>query len=69
MFVTTVRAIAVSARESWVWYAEESTGQCDIGGSVGVGEEAVVSNAVETVGQDVDQKAADELVDVECHQL
>jgi hypothetical protein len=28
-----------------------------------------VSNAVEIAGQDVDQKAADELVRVECHQL
>ena len=28
-----------------------------------------MSNAMETVGQDVDQKTADELVDVECHQL
>ena len=67
--MTTARAIAVSARGSWAWYAEQLTGQCDIGGPVGIGEEAVVSNAVEPVGQDVDQKAADELVDVECHQL
>jgi len=48
--VTTVRAIAVSARGSWVWYTEELTDQCDIGGPVGIGEEAVVTDAVEPVG-------------------
>ena len=34
-----------------------------------VGEETVVRDAVETVGQDVDQKAADELVGIEPHKL
>jgi hypothetical protein len=48
----------------WVGYAEKPAGQCDIAGPIGIGEEAVVSNAVETVGQHVDQKAADELVDI-----
>jgi hypothetical protein len=41
----------------------------DIGGPVGVGEEAVVTDAVEPVGQDMDQEAADELVGVERHPL
>ena len=65
VFVTTVRAIAVSARGSWVWYAEELTGQCDVVGPVGIGEEAVVTDAVEPVGQHMDQEAAGELVTVE----
>src|SRR5262249_58790797 len=69
VFVTTICAIAVSARGSWVWYAEELTGQCDIGGPVGIGEEAVVANAVEPVRQHMDQEAADELVGVERHEL
>jgi hypothetical protein len=38
-------------------------------GPVGVGEEAVVTDAVEPVGQDMDQEAADELVGVERHRL
>jgi hypothetical protein len=54
--------VALAARRGWVGYAGKQAGQCDIAGAIGIGEEAVVSNAVETVGQDVDQKAADELV-------
>jgi hypothetical protein len=45
VFVTTVRAIAVSAPGSRVWYAEEPAGQYDVVGPVGVGEEAVVTDA------------------------
>src|SRR6516164_5665024 len=67
VFVTTVRTIVVSAQRSWVGYAEELTGQCDIGGPVGVGKQPVVTDAVEPVG--VDQEAADELVGVERHEL
>jgi hypothetical protein len=61
VFVTTVRAIAVSAQGSRVWYAKEPAGQCDVVCPVGVGEEAVVTDAVEPVGQDMDQEAADDL--------
>ena len=50
---------AVSARRRRVGCAEEPAGQCNIGGAVGVGEEAIVTDAVKSVGQDVDQKAAD----------
>jgi energy-coupling factor transporter ATP-binding protein EcfA2 len=60
--VTTIGAAALAARRGWVREAEEPTGQCDVGGPVGVGEEAVVTDAVEPVGQDMDQEAADELV-------
>ena len=63
--MTTVSGIALSARGSWVGYAEEPTGQCDVVGPVGVGEEAVVTDAVDPVGQHMDQEAADELVDIE----
>jgi hypothetical protein len=61
VFVTTVRAIAVSARGSWVWYAEELTGQCDVVGPVGIGEEAVVTDAVEPVSpaQGVEQQSGE----------
>ena len=67
--MTIFAAVALAARRSWVGYAEKPAGQCDIAGPIGIGEEAVMSNAVETVRQDVDQKAADELVDIECHPL
>ena len=36
---------------------------------VGIGEEAIVADAVEPVGQDMDQKAANELVGIERHKL
>jgi len=32
-------------------------------GAIGAGEQAVVADAVEALGQDVDEKPADELVD------
>src|SRR5437868_7568417 len=64
-FVTTIGAAALAARRGWVGEAEEPTGQCDVVGPVGVGEEAVVTDAVEPVGQDMDQEAADELVGVD----
>ena len=69
MFVTTVGAIGVSAPASWVWCAEQPASQRNVVGPVAIGEETVVTDAVKSVGQDVDQKAADELVGVERHQL
>ena len=41
----------------------------DVGGASGAGEQAVVANAVEAVGQDVHQKAADEFVYWQRHGL
>ena len=41
----------------------------DVGGTVAVGEQAVVADAVEALGQHVDQEAADELVSGERHGL
>src|SRR6202043_114334 len=66
---TTFSAIARIRRRGWLGYAEELAGHCDIDGPVGIGEEAVMTDAVEPVGQDMDQEAADELVGVERHQL
>src|SRR5215468_7002659 len=36
-------------------------------GAIAAGEQAVVADAVEALGQDVDEEAADELADVERH--
>jgi len=69
VFVTIFGAVALAARRSWVGYAEKPAGQCDIVGPIGIGEEAVVTDAMEPVGQHVDQEAADELVGVQCHKL
>ena len=69
MLVSTPGAIALAARWGWVECTEEPAGQCDVGGPVGIGEETIVADAVEPVGQDIDQKAANELVSTERHQL
>src|SRR5215471_980577 len=59
----------VIARRSRVGYGEEPAGQCNVVGPFGIGEEAVVTDAMKSVGQDMDQEAADELVGVERHKL
>ena len=69
VLAATIGAIAAPARRGRVGYAEEPAGQCDIVGAIGVGEEAVVADAMEPTGQHMDQEAADELVGVERHQL
>ena len=50
-------------------YGEQFAGARDVVGAGGLGEQAVVADAVEAVGQDVDQEAADELVGGERHHL
>src|SRR5262250_2558296 len=66
---TIFGVIARPARRSWVGYGEEAAGQCNVVGPVGIGEEAVVTDAMKSVGQDMDQEAADKLVGVEGHKL
>ena len=56
--MTTVGASALAARRGWVGYAEKPAGKCDIAGPIGIGEEAVVPDAVEPVGQHVDHGRA-----------
>ena len=48
---------------------EQSTGACDVVGAGGLGEQTVVADAVEALGQDVDEEAADELICCERHHL
>ena len=43
-------------------HREQLAGACDIGRAVAIGKQSVVADAVEAVRQDVDEKAADELV-------
>jgi hypothetical protein len=51
------------------WHGERIAGACDIGRTVAIGEQAIVSDAVEAVRQDVDEEAADELVGGKRHRL
>ena len=46
----------------WCWDAEELTGAGQVLGTSAVGEEAVVADAVEALGQDVNEEASDELI-------
>ena len=48
---------------------EQLAGACDVVGAGGLGEQAVVADAVQALGQDVDEEAADELVCCERHHL
>ena len=48
---------------------EQLAGACDVVGAGGLGEQAVVADAVEALGQDVDEETADELVCCERHHL
>ena len=48
---------------------QQATAQGQLGGTLAVGQVAVVTDAVEAVGQDVKQEAADELVGIERHHL
>ena len=46
---------------------EKLAGARDVGLAAGAGEQAIVADAMEALGQDVEQEAADELVGVERH--
>ena len=43
------------------WHREQFAGPRDVLGTGGAGEQAVVADAMEAVGEDVDQEAANEL--------
>src|SRR5262245_60567815 len=50
-------------------HAEQLARRGDVVGTGATGEQAVVANAVETARQNMDEEAADELVDGERHHL
>ena len=45
----------------WCWDAEQPTRSVEVLGAPAVGEEAIVADAVEALGQDVNEEASDEL--------
>ena len=51
----------------WRWGIEQGSKTAEIGGALAVGEQTVMSNPVEPVWKDVDQKASDELERLEAH--
>jgi hypothetical protein len=52
-----------------LWHRDQLAGACDVVGAGSLGEQAVVSDAVEALRQDMDEEAADELVCCERHHL
>ena len=62
--LTVAGAVSIAGRILWRRYVEQLTRSGDVLGAPAIGEEAVVPDAVESVGQHMDQEAADELVGV-----
>ena len=61
--------IAVGVRGSRRWHIESPSTEFELVGAMAVGEQAVVTDAMETGWEDVEQEAAHELADVETHDL
>ena len=67
--LAVIRTAGVVGLPGRLWNVEQLTGSGDVLGPAAIGEQAVMADAVEPAGQHVDQEAADELVDGECHHL
>src|SRR6266403_5656333 len=52
-----------------LWRSEQFAGARDVVGAGGLGQQAVVADAVEALRQDVNEESADELVCGKCHLL
>ena len=61
--------IGISSLALGLLATEQLAGACDVVGAGGLGEQAVMTDTVEALGQDVDEEAADELVCCERHHL
>jgi len=61
--------IAVGVRGSRRWHIESPSTEFELVGAMAVGEQAVVTDAMEAGWEDVEQEAAHELADVEAHDL
>src|SRR5580658_10387518 len=64
--IGTVRVVGLLGRFRNL---KQLTGTDDVLGPATIGEQAIMADAVEPVGQHVHEEAADELVDVESHLL
>ena len=69
LWLAVAEAVGITGLIVWRWHVEQLPRSRDAVGAFAVGEETVVPDAVETVGQHVDKEAADELVDGERHHL
>jgi len=67
--LTIIRGGGVVGLRLRRWNIEQLTGSGDVLGPAAIGEQSIMADAVEAAGQHVDEEAADELVDGECHHL
>src|SRR3989442_4918878 len=67
--LVVIRSIGIGGFALGLWPSEQFAGAGDVVGAGGLGQQAVVADAVEALGQDVDEESADELVCGECHLL
>src|SRR6516165_8523621 len=65
LFTLAQRAIALKRPRQ----AEQLACSCDIGGAITIGEQSIVADTVEALGQHVHQKAPNELVGWQRHGL
>ena len=67
--LVVIGSIGIGRLALRLWPREQFVGARNVVGARGVGQQAVVADAVETLGQDVDEESADELVCGKCHLL
>src|ERR1700757_1065525 len=67
--LVVIGSIGIGGFALGLWPSEQFGGTRDVVGAGGLGRQAVVADAVEALGQDVDEEPADELVCGEGHAL
>src|SRR5256886_15992893 len=67
--IVVIGSISIGRFALRLWRNEQFADARDVVGAGGVGQQAVVADAVEPLGQDVDEEWADELVCGKCHLL
>src|SRR5262245_65632025 len=65
--LVVIGSIGIGGFALGFWPSEQLAGTRDVVGGGGLGQQAVVADAVEALGQDVDEESTDELVCGECH--
>jgi hypothetical protein len=65
--LTVAGAVSIAGRILWRRYVEQLTRSGDVLGAAAVGEETIVTDAVEPIRQNVKQEAPDELVGRQDH--
>ena len=67
--LVVIRSIGIGRFALRLWPSEQFAGARDVVGAGGLGQQAVVADAVEALRQDVNEESADELVCGKCHLL